>query len=206
MNQINYTRCTNCLCFLCRYEYHWADGTNIKKPIKCSAPKYIDYLMTWVQDQLDDETLFPSKIGEFGSIIVIVHCAPSNFSLMVSFHLQSWQFPFFDFTSTFWDLALLCVLKNSDGICFGILNMETDRQCSPGQEEWNVIDCPNQSLDFSQLDYVSYMLKIRLKQNAPQIHTRSEDDGNLWILDLSQMLTAKNCYRMQKNPWVQLEH
>ncbi|GAB1290981.1 MOB kinase activator 1A [Apodemus speciosus] len=45
------------------YEYHWADGTNIKKPIKCSAPKYIDYLMTWVQDQLDDETLFPSKIG-----------------------------------------------------------------------------------------------------------------------------------------------
>jgi len=50
--------------FLLRYEYHWADGTTIKKPIKCSAPKYIDYLMTWVQDQLDDETLFPSKIGE----------------------------------------------------------------------------------------------------------------------------------------------
>ncbi len=51
------------ICISCRYEYHWADGTNIKKPIKCSAPKYIDYLMTWVQDQLDDETLFPSKIG-----------------------------------------------------------------------------------------------------------------------------------------------
>jgi MOB kinase activator 1 len=50
--------------FFSRYEYHWADGTNIKKPIKCSAPKYIDYLMTWVQDQLDDETLFPSKIGK----------------------------------------------------------------------------------------------------------------------------------------------
>nr|KAG5710374.1 hypothetical protein BaRGS_022192 [Batillaria attramentaria] len=45
-----------------KYEYHWADGQTIKKPIKCSAPKYIDYLMTWVQDQLDDETLFPSKI------------------------------------------------------------------------------------------------------------------------------------------------
>ena len=25
--------------------------------------EYIDYLMTWVQSQLDDETLFPSKIG-----------------------------------------------------------------------------------------------------------------------------------------------
>lgn len=48
-----------------KYEYHWADGQTVKKPIKCSAPKYIDYLMTWVQDQLDDETLFPSKIGRF---------------------------------------------------------------------------------------------------------------------------------------------
>ena len=50
---------------LYRFEYHWADGTNVKKPIKCSAPKYIDYLMTWVQEQLDDENIFPSKIGEF---------------------------------------------------------------------------------------------------------------------------------------------
>ncbi|TRY66265.1 hypothetical protein DNTS_026223 [Danionella cerebrum] len=57
-NQINMLYGT-----ITEYEYHWADGTNIKKPIKCSAPKYIDYLMTWVQDQLDDETLFPSKIG-----------------------------------------------------------------------------------------------------------------------------------------------
>lgn len=54
-----------------KYEYHWADGHTVKKPIKCSAPKYIDYLMTWVQDQLDDETLFPSKIGKY--FIVYVH-------------------------------------------------------------------------------------------------------------------------------------
>ena len=46
-----------------KYEYHWADGQTVNKPIKCSAPKYIDYLMTWVQDQLDDENIFPSKIG-----------------------------------------------------------------------------------------------------------------------------------------------
>ncbi|VDI25662.1 Hypothetical predicted protein [Mytilus galloprovincialis] len=46
-----------------KYEYHWADGQTVKKPIKCSAPKYIDYLMSWVQDQLDEESLFPSKIG-----------------------------------------------------------------------------------------------------------------------------------------------
>lgn len=46
-----------------KYEYHWADGQTVKKPIKCSAPQYIDYLMTWVQQQLDDEAMFPSKIG-----------------------------------------------------------------------------------------------------------------------------------------------
>ena len=57
-----------------RYEYHWADGHTIKRPIKCSAPKYIDYLMSWVQDQLDDETLFPSKIGKNGFCVVVRKC------------------------------------------------------------------------------------------------------------------------------------
>jgi len=46
-----------------KYEYHWADGTTVKKAIKVSAPEYVDYLMTWVQNQLDDEAIFPSKIG-----------------------------------------------------------------------------------------------------------------------------------------------
>eukprot|EP00051_Salpingoeca_urceolata_P026276 m.476709 g.476709 ORF g.476709 m.476709 type:complete len:227 (-) comp20622_c0_seq1:180-860(-) len=46
-----------------KYEYHWADGVVVKRPIKCSAPEYIDFLMTWVQSQLDDESLFPSKVG-----------------------------------------------------------------------------------------------------------------------------------------------
>merc|ERR1711871_1067288 len=46
-----------------KYEYLWADGVHIKKPIKCCAPEYVDYLITWVQNQLDDESVFPSKIG-----------------------------------------------------------------------------------------------------------------------------------------------
>jgi len=49
-----------------QYEYHWADGVNIKKPIQCSAPEYVDYLMTWVQAQLDDESMFPSELGASG--------------------------------------------------------------------------------------------------------------------------------------------
>ena len=48
-----------------KYEYHWADGEKIKKAIKVSAPDYVEYLMTWVQQQLDDEKIFPSKIGIF---------------------------------------------------------------------------------------------------------------------------------------------
>jgi MOB kinase activator 1 len=46
-----------------KYEYHWCDGVQFKKPVKLSAPEYVDYLMTWVQSQLDDESIFPSKIG-----------------------------------------------------------------------------------------------------------------------------------------------
>jgi MOB kinase activator 1 len=46
-----------------KYEYHWADGTQVKKAIKVSAPEYVAYLMTWVEGQLTDEAIFPSKIG-----------------------------------------------------------------------------------------------------------------------------------------------
>jgi len=56
---------TSCavMCAGPKYEYMWADGVTIKKPISCSAPRYVDYLMTWVQNQLDDERLFPTAIG-----------------------------------------------------------------------------------------------------------------------------------------------
>eukprot|EP01092_Planopodium_desertum_P010790 TRINITY_DN48675_c0_g1_i1.p1 TRINITY_DN48675_c0_g1~~TRINITY_DN48675_c0_g1_i1.p1 ORF type:complete len:230 (-),score=9.56 TRINITY_DN48675_c0_g1_i1:96-785(-) len=46
-----------------KYEYHWADGVDVKKAIKVPAPVYVEYLMNWVQKQLDDEKVFPSKIG-----------------------------------------------------------------------------------------------------------------------------------------------
>lgn len=46
-----------------KYEYWWADGDKIKKPIKCSAPEYMDYLMNWVQGILDDEVIFPARVG-----------------------------------------------------------------------------------------------------------------------------------------------
>ena len=45
-----------------KYEYLWADGVKIKKPVKCSAPEYVEHLMVWIQDILDDETIFPSRV------------------------------------------------------------------------------------------------------------------------------------------------
>eukprot|EP01114_Cavostelium_apophysatum_P020634 TRINITY_DN696_c0_g1_i1.p1 TRINITY_DN696_c0_g1~~TRINITY_DN696_c0_g1_i1.p1 ORF type:complete len:231 (-),score=83.79 TRINITY_DN696_c0_g1_i1:72-764(-) len=44
-----------------KYEYLWADGKDVKKPLKVSAPEYADYLMTWVQNTLEDETIFPTN-------------------------------------------------------------------------------------------------------------------------------------------------
>ena len=44
-----------------KYEYKWADGVKVKKPISCTAPEYIDNLMSWVQDKLEDTTLFPQE-------------------------------------------------------------------------------------------------------------------------------------------------
>lgn len=43
------------------FEFYWSDGDSI---VKCSAPQYIDYLLTMVQEELDDENIFPSQIGE----------------------------------------------------------------------------------------------------------------------------------------------
>ncbi|KAG8391311.1 hypothetical protein BUALT_Bualt01G0174700 [Buddleja alternifolia] len=46
-----------------KYKYRWADGVTIKKPIEVSAPKYVEYLMDWIEAQLDDESIFPQKLG-----------------------------------------------------------------------------------------------------------------------------------------------
>ncbi|KAF1873703.1 hypothetical protein Lal_00027741 [Lupinus albus] len=46
-----------------KYEYRWADGVQIKKPIEVSAPKYVEYLMDWIEAQLGDESIFPQKLG-----------------------------------------------------------------------------------------------------------------------------------------------
>lgn len=51
------------MCAGSKYEYMWADGVSVKKPIAVSAPRYVDFLMEWVQTQLDNSSIFPTQIG-----------------------------------------------------------------------------------------------------------------------------------------------
>ncbi len=46
-----------------RLNYTWInqDRRNVQLP----APTYVDYVMTWVQNLLDDENVFPTKSGAY---------------------------------------------------------------------------------------------------------------------------------------------
>lgn len=46
-----------------KYEYLWADGVKVKKPIKLPAPQYVNALFDWIEEQFDDNSLFPNQIG-----------------------------------------------------------------------------------------------------------------------------------------------
>ncbi|KAJ4994322.1 maintenance of ploidy protein Mob1 [Stagonosporopsis vannaccii] len=45
------------------FEYLWQDSENYKRPTKMPAPEYIEHLMAWVQSNVDNEQMFPSRIG-----------------------------------------------------------------------------------------------------------------------------------------------
>jgi hypothetical protein len=47
-----------------RFEYLWQDSENYKKPTKMPAPAYIEQLMSWVQSNIDNEAVLPSRIGK----------------------------------------------------------------------------------------------------------------------------------------------
>jgi len=40
------------------FEYRWADAST-KKAMRVSAPEYVDYVMTWVEAQIDNQEIFP---------------------------------------------------------------------------------------------------------------------------------------------------
>jgi MOB kinase activator 1 len=42
------------------FEYLWVDAAT-RKPIKCSGPEYIDHVLSWVEDIINDENVFPTS-------------------------------------------------------------------------------------------------------------------------------------------------
>eukprot|EP00842_Homolaphlyctis_polyrhiza_P000107 jgi/Hompol1/1097/HPOL_001630-RA len=48
------------------YEYSWIDSQ--KRSLKLPAPQYTDYVMAWVQNLVNDESIFPTKAGEYSHI------------------------------------------------------------------------------------------------------------------------------------------
>lgn len=52
-----------------RFEYLWQDSENYKRPTKMSAPEYVEHLMSWVQSNIDNESMFPSRVGKFIHIL-----------------------------------------------------------------------------------------------------------------------------------------
>ncbi|KAJ5076950.1 mob kinase activator-like 1 [Anaeramoeba ignava] len=47
-----------------KYEYHWADGVKTKKPVKLTAPEYVNNLFVWIQSLIDNPKIFPVKSGD----------------------------------------------------------------------------------------------------------------------------------------------
>lgn len=45
------------------FEYRWADE-KMTSPIRCSGPHYVDYVLTWVEEKLNDGVSFPSSTGK----------------------------------------------------------------------------------------------------------------------------------------------
>lgn len=47
-----------------RYEYRWQDEHQYRRPAKLSAPRYMALLMDWIEGLINDEDVFPTRVGE----------------------------------------------------------------------------------------------------------------------------------------------
>ncbi|RXM29855.1 MOB kinase activator 3C [Acipenser ruthenus] len=46
-----------------RYEYRWKDNNLYKKPTKLPALKYMSLLMNWIETLINNEDIFPTRVG-----------------------------------------------------------------------------------------------------------------------------------------------
>ena len=48
-----------------KYEYRWQDNDKYKKPTILSASDYTSELMQWIEQLINDEAVFPTKVGGY---------------------------------------------------------------------------------------------------------------------------------------------
>ena len=58
-----------CLTFCCR-QFCWIDEKGKKS--KESAAQYIDYVTTYIQKTISDESMFPTKFGTYVMILTLI--------------------------------------------------------------------------------------------------------------------------------------
>lgn len=67
-----------------RLSYTWINQD--RKSVQLPAPTYIDYVMTWVQNLLDDEATFPTKSGTFSNCFGPLRTSNIARQVMTSHH------------------------------------------------------------------------------------------------------------------------
>lgn len=71
------------------FEFLWQDGVQYPRPTKMSAPAYVENLLAWVQRNVDNEQVFPSRIGKGETSASGLHVA----SFLLTVLLQGVPFP-----------------------------------------------------------------------------------------------------------------
>ncbi len=60
-----------------QYEYLWADGVKVKKPVRLTAPEYINALCDWIETQVRDLLYFALSESDEGELMSTYACKVS---------------------------------------------------------------------------------------------------------------------------------
>ncbi|SCV71907.1 BQ2448_4601 [Microbotryum intermedium] len=62
-------------------DYTWIDAN--RKRVKLPAPQYIDYVLTWVEGLIKDESVFPTKAGQY-NLYFFLHAVSRSGNLVLT--------------------------------------------------------------------------------------------------------------------------
>lgn len=102
--------------------YFWTDDHGRK--LKCSAPLYFDYAMSYIQDLLTDEDVFPTKAGKFHFSPAAQPYLTSQFERRAINLFPPFQVPCFQQASSFSSRRCFCC---SSGLWLTFTGHTTER-------------------------------------------------------------------------------